>query len=245
MNTKPRFCQACSAGCTTLLSGLTKSQRQWVSHWLCGLPTIQYGANERIIHEGLPALGLYLVCNGRVKFIQRGSGQKKQIIKLVGPGEILGEEGLFGDGVYSFYAKAMEPVEVKFISKAQFDELVQHCPQFLRRLMQKIALELKALHKRILEQSFNSCKERVARLLLVLSQKYGRMDERGYLQVDLLRADLAKMVGTSVETAIRELSYFESKGWIQVSYHTITMINPDGLLTIGKPLGVELMENVL
>jgi len=243
------FCNHCPK-CAALFDGLSEGKRAWVNDWLQQLPQVKYAAGEKIIREHLPAFGLYLVCKGRVKVVQHKDGpldvqhkDKEQIFKFVGPGEMLGEESLFGDGLYAYYAEAVEPVEARFIHQSQLDALLQHCPTLLRRLTQKLALEVKALQGRLMESSFYSCKEKIARILLSLTGAYGTQDAPR--QLDLTRADLAKMCGISVETAIRTLSDFESRGWIGVHYHTITLHRPEQLEKLANPLKVDVLEHVM
>ncbi len=243
------FCAHCSK-CAALFDGLSEGERAWVGDWLHSLQHVKYAAGEKIIRENLPAFGLYLVCKGRVKVVQHKDApldaqnkDKEQIFKFVGAGEMLGEESLFGDGLYAYYAETIEPVEARFIHQSQLDELLQHCPTLLRRLTQKLALEVKALQGRLMESSFYSCKEKIARILLSLTGAYGTKDTPR--QLDLTRADLAKMAGVSVETAIRTLSDFESRGWIGVHYHTITLFKPEQLEKLSNPLKVHVLEHVM
>ena len=60
--------------------------------------TIRYERGETIFPEGAPAFGFYLIFEGMVKLVKRSMRAKSQILKIVGPGEILGETTLFDKG---------------------------------------------------------------------------------------------------------------------------------------------------
>jgi CRP-like cAMP-binding protein len=90
---------------------------------------IKYGRGEVIFQEGAPAFGFYLVFEGHVKLVKRTLGGKKQILKLVGPGEIIGETTLFDKGVHIAYARTLTKTVVGFVERGEFfDFLIRHPP---------------------------------------------------------------------------------------------------------------------
>lgn len=113
-------------------------------------------------------------------------------------------------------------------------------PNFREQFTHNLALEIKSLHSRLLEASFYSCKDKVARLLLTMAHAYGQNNNKGQLQLDLRRKDLAQMAGISVATAIRTLAHFEKRGWVHVRYHTITILDEVALRAYNSPLSPEL-----
>jgi CRP/FNR family transcriptional regulator len=117
MNTSPQSsphattfsCNGCRH-CAELFSGIPAEDHGSLTQWLQESKTICYERGDKIVHIGMPAFGVYLVCNGVVKLVQQSDTHKEQIIKVVGPGEFLGEENLLGDQLFAYYAEAMEPV---------------------------------------------------------------------------------------------------------------------------------------
>ncbi len=242
MSARARFCEGCPRGCSVLFDGLAAADRRWVASWLGAIPSVSYEDGEKLIYEGMPAFGIFLVCAGRVKVIQDHAG-RDQVVKLASAGELLGEAHWLGDRVYTVSAKALGRVEAKFVEEHQFDALLARCPALWACLLGKLARELKALQERLLEASFGTCREKVARLLLAWSGAFGRADgdERS---ITLSRADLAGFAGVSVETAIRTLSAFERAGWVRVEYHTVTLLDPGALAAVARPLSVRTVEHL-
>jgi len=237
----PAFCQE-----SFLLEGLSAAERDRVCRTAKGLTTISFCAGEKLINEGMPALGFYWVQSGHVKVIQPGGkANKKQVIKIVSPGELLGEDCVLSDGLFTYYAVALVPVQARFVPEAVLADLLDRCPQLLLNLTRKMALEVKAMEQRLLEASFYSCKERVARLLLAVADAFGEADPDGVRRVDWTREDLADMAGISIETAIRTLSAFEREGWLNVRYHTITLLNEGELRALVRPFELPALENVM
>ncbi len=196
---------------------------------------IKYGQGEIIFQEGAPAFGFYLIFEGMVKLVKRSMRAKSQILKIVGPGEILGETTLFDKGSHNAYAKTLEPVVVGFIERGDFFYFLERHPKTIFRLYERLAEELKAFQNKLAERSYSSSKERLARLILYL----------GKSGVELSRAELAEMAGVSSKTAIRTLSELESRGIIAIESRKIKILREDYLLKIMEPFPVDLHANLI
>jgi len=196
---------------------------------------IKYGQGEIIFQEGAPAFGFYLIFEGMVKLVKRSTRAKSQILKIVGPGEILGETTLFDKGSHNAYAKTLEPVVVGFIERGDFFYFLERHPKTIFRLYERLSEELKAFQNKLAERSYSSSKERLARLILYL----------GKSGVELSRAELAEMAGVSSKTAIRTLSELESRGIIVIESRKIKILREDYLLKIMEPFPVDLHANLI
>ncbi|HED04221.1 MAG TPA: Crp/Fnr family transcriptional regulator [Candidatus Fraserbacteria bacterium] len=239
------FCPVCEQGCSHLLAGLSREGLQEWEEIVHSSRPLPYAKGETIYHDGMPAMGVYIVCTGIVKVMKRNTGGKSQILKLVGPGEFLGEESLFGEGIYRSYSQALLPTQVKMIERRRFLGFLARYQQFGLRLTAKLALEVQAFQDRLLEASYESCKEKVARLLLRVAHSYGQHDLAGRWQLEMPRADLAQMTGISLETAIRTLSRFQERGWLRLDSHRITILRPEELEKLVEPFETQVQENVV
>ena len=100
---------------------------------------INYGRGEIIFQEGAPAFGFYLVFDGMVKLVKRSMRAKSQILKIVGPGEVIGETTLFDKGSHNAYAKTLDPVVVGFIERGDFFYFLERHPKTIFRLYEKLS----------------------------------------------------------------------------------------------------------
>ncbi len=196
---------------------------------------IKYGAGEIIYQEGAPAFGFYLVFEGRVKIVKRTLGGKKQILKIVGPGESIGETTLFDKGVHIAYAKTLVPTEVGFIERGDFFEFLERHPAVVFRMFEKLSEELKAFQCKLAERSYSGSKERLARIIL----------ELGESGIELSRTELAEMAGVSSKTAIRTLGELEDRGVIAVNDRAITVLDPESLQKMAEPFPFKLNHNLI
>ena len=197
--------------------------------------TIHYDRGETIFPEGAPAFGFYLIFGGMVKLVKRSMRAKSQILKIAGPGEILGVTTLFDKGSHNAYAKTIDSVIVGFIERGDFFYFLERHPQTIFRLYEKLSEELKAFQNKLAERSYASSKERLARLILHL----------GTAAVELSRTELAEMAGVSSKTAIRTLSELESRGIIAIESRRIKILREAYLQKIVEPFMSDLNSNVI
>jgi len=196
---------------------------------------IRYGAGEIIYQEGAPTFGFYLLFEGQVKEVKRSLGGKKQILKLLGPGELLGETTLFDKGVHISYTKTLSRSVVGFVERGDFYAFLLKHPPVIFRLFEKLSLEMKAFQFKLSERSYNGSKERLARLIL-------KLGESG---IELSRTELAEMAGVSSKTAIRTLGELEERGVIAVDDRKITVLDPESLEGLAEPFPIPLGVNLI
>ncbi len=192
-----------------------------------------------------PAFGFFIICSGKAKLIKQGPAGKRQILKIVGPGELLGEENLFEGGTHTASARTLEPTRARFIKREDFLDFIKRHPTVALQLAEKIARELQAFQAKLIETAYESCRARLARLLLGLAEKYGTDARSGEIQAQISRTDLAEMAGISTETAIRTLGEFEERGLISLKRRRIAIVNRAGLEELAAPTPVETIENLL
>lgn len=196
---------------------------------------IKYGRGEIIFQEGAPAFGFYLIFEGRVKSVKRTLGGKKQILKITGPGEIIGETTLFDKGVHIAYAKTIDKAVVGFVERGDFFGFLAKNMKVVFRLFEKLSEELKAFQCKLAERSYNGSKERLARIILALGES----------GVELSRTELAEMAGVSSKTAIRTLGELEERGIIAVDERRVTVLDPKSLQNLAEPFPFSLNKNLI
>ncbi|MCR4392332.1 MAG: Crp/Fnr family transcriptional regulator [Candidatus Acetothermia bacterium] len=196
---------------------------------------IDYGAEELLFMEGAPAFGFYLVFSGAVKLVKRSAKGKSQILKIVGPGGLVGETTLFDKGLHNAYAKTLVPSTVGFVERGDFFYFLEHHPKVIFRLYEYLSQELKAFQNKLAERSYASSKERLARLILALDR----------LGIELSRTELAEMAGVSSKTAIRTLGELESRGIIAIDNRRITVLKEEYLKRLMEPFTVLVDEAII
>ncbi len=196
---------------------------------------IDYGAEELIYMEGAPAFGFYLVFSGAVKVVKRSAKGKSQILKIIGPGGLLGETTLFDKGVHNAYAKTLVSSTVGFIERGDFFYFLERNPKVAFRFFERLSMEIKAFQNKLAERSYASSKERLARLIMSL----------GRSGIELSRGELAEMAGVSSKTAIRTLGELESRGIVSINNRKISVLKEEYLNRLMEPFTVVVDDAVI
>ncbi len=235
-------CKCCEIGCSYVFHGLPDDAWKELSP---AMRPMDLGAGETVFHEGMPAFGLYIVCQGKVKVAKHTRAAHSQILKLLGPGEILGEKTLFDRETYTCYAKSLEPSRLMFIPKDDFLAFVRKYPDVALRLVEKLSREGKVFGEKLVEITSRSAKERVARVLVELYRAFGTQTEKGQdIGVELPRTELAEMAGVSTETAIRVLSDLKEREIIALHGPRIVILKMDNMNSLAHPFRTFLRENL-
>lgn len=240
--------KACSGSykdcCSWVFSELSKADFAELMRFM---KPLYVDAGEIIFQEGAPPTGLYIICQGKVKLVKHSPDKaKKQLLKLLGSGELLGEESLFAGEPYIAHARALEKVTLRLIEKQDFLNFIQRHPAVALKLVTKLAQELEAFQSKLVETAYLSSEERLARLLLLMADRYG-LKENGRLLLDvaLSRSELAEMAGICPETAIRILSRFKAERLIELEGHRIIVLDPERLRELAEPFPIMPKESLL
>ncbi len=188
--------------------------------------TIKKG--ELIFEEGEITNGIYCVKDGVCKLSKLSSNGKDQIVKLVKPGELLGQRSMISEEPANLSAVALEDMEVCFIPKTEIMHFFNQNNQFSMNVMKSICGDLKEADEHMVDMAQKSVKERLAGTLIYLEETFGK-DTDGALHLQLSREELAGMIGTATESCIRLLSELNKTNLIELLGKRIKIIDKNKL----------------
>ena len=183
---------------------------------------------EPIFEEGESVNGIFCIKDGICKLSKLSANGKDQIVKLVKPGELLGQRSLISDEPANLSAVALEDMEVCFIPKTEIMGFFNNNNQFSMNVMKTICGDLKEADDHMVSMAQKSVKERLAETLLYLEDTFGKNSD-GSLHIQLSREELAGMIGTATESCIRLLSELNKIGIIDLTGKKITIVDRNKL----------------
>ena len=170
-----------------------------------------YSRKEKVFTEGDYPRYLYLVEQGKIKLYKTNDFGKEYIINYCQEGDFLGYTPLIsGQEAYTFTAAAMEDSELRLVPREDFEKLLSANPNVTSRMIKMLANNVADKEEQLMQLAYDSIRKRVADTLVAIAEKEGSME------FDILREDLAKMVGTAKESVIRTLTDFRESGYIQI-----------------------------
>jgi CRP-like cAMP-binding protein len=191
-----------------------------------------FQAGQVIFREGDASDTCYVVHTGRTRAVhQHGDGR---IITLAtfGPGDIFGELALFEDELRSATVEALEETGVLAVLGPDMRRLMSEHPQIAMRLVIALGRRLREANERLARRSFQSVQSRVAAVLgelVAQAQAAKAPGESGDVQITATQTDLAKLAGSSRESASRFLAVLERAGVISQGRGRLTVHDPEAL----------------
>lgn len=190
-----------------------------------------YEKGETIFREGDPGERIHFVFLGRVKIVKAGPG-RDLILEILGPGEPVGAVAAFERKPFPATAIAIEASGIVSIPERQFFDLLGKRPEITRRLFAGLTMRLMNLNRHLADM-LGSVEYRAARLFLTLAGKMGQKRGGGvFIPVALSRQELADLIGTTIETAIRVMSRWQKDGLVETEKTGFLIPRPQALKAI-------------
>ncbi|HSY37124.1 MAG TPA: Crp/Fnr family transcriptional regulator [Acidobacteriaceae bacterium] len=188
-------------------------------------------AHAVLIHEGFPADRLLIICSGNVKVTAASADGR--LLRVAGPGDILGLSALRPDTLYRVTAETLGPCTIKSIPRADFVRFMETHADVNRATALAIAREYNGAlltARRLALQT--SAAGKLASTLL----DWARMDDLDdspahtnlpiSFAMQLTHEELGSMAGLSRETVSRTLLQFRREGLVEQTDDRITLNQP-------------------
>lgn len=174
---------------------------------------------EVLFHEGEHPTGVWILQSGAIELIY-GTGEQRALIRLLNPGECVGDIQVLRGVESPFKARAAEPSACLFIDRSSFEHLIMTNPAVSRRWTTKLALQVSRNHQRIVSLLTNALRDRLAQFLL--QESVGGVFRHS-------QGTIASMLGVHRSSINQVLGEFERAGLINVSYRCIEIVDREGL----------------
>lgn len=190
----------------------------------------QYKKGQTIFTEGHFAYGLFCINEGKIKISRNGDDGREAIIRLTKAGDIIGYKALITNERYTASAIALEDCQVCFIPKEVFLKILSSDSSLSIEIIKMLSTELGIAETKFTHLAQKPVRERLAESLLFVKETYGFEPDGKTLNVTLSREEIANIVGTATESAIRLLSEFKKDGIIELIGKKIVILNTDKLI---------------
>lgn len=176
-----------------------------------------------IIYSPNKKPALFILAKGKIKEYQISINGKEQLLRVLGPGRVLGESSLFDSKPPDTFAQAITDIEVCYISKEDLIKLLLEYPTISIKLLEEYNRRLKEADSQTTRIATESVSSRIASYLIDLSIA----EDSKEFNLPLNMKELAAFLATSPETLSRRLKYFEEKELIKRDGKLIHILNID------------------
>ena len=188
---------------------------------------IRLGPGETVLREDSMADRVYVVCRGKVKLTASSADGKLLIVRIAGPGDVLGLTSLLNNVRHKVTVETLEICDLKVIGRAEFLAFLESSRDVGRSAAVSIAWEYEGvlLTARRLATS-SSAAGKLATALL----DWGRMDaangESMEFRMPLTHEELGSMTALSRETVTRLLGKFRREGLLELDGERMVLRAP-------------------
>lgn len=194
-----------------------------------------YHKGDVIFYSNTPSFGFYYVVKGTVKVFTTDTNGREVILRLARKGDIIGHEFILGEKVHAESAKAIEETTCQFMEGTEFQILMMNNPSMAMMIMKKMKEELTLIQNRCVELIKKNVRERLASYFFYMAEYHSDHDERGIrIRIQLSREEIASLIGTANETAIRFISEFKELGLIEEEDRVFFIRDLERLAVIAK-----------
>lgn len=191
---------------------------------------VEFKKGDYLFRAEEPINTLYIIQSGAVRLFHLLESGKEQLIRILKPGDFIGEWSLFSqDRQYEDYAYALVDTKVCQLYADDFKEVLLNYPAVSLKILEEMSRRLQASEKMTSRVANESVGTRLVNYLL--GQLPGQASDAHLINLELSRKELAAFLGTTPETISRKFKELETLNIIKsLSPRKIKIINFDGLL---------------
>ncbi len=193
-----------------------------------------FESGQVVFREGDQSDTCYVVREGRARAVHEHGDGRTITLATFGPGDIFGELALFEDERRSATVETLGPMSAVAVLGPDMRRVMIEHPQIAMRLLVALGRRLRETNERLARRSFQTVQGRVASALSEMvaqaqAQSPAAHVEHHDIAISATQADLAKLAGSSRESASRFLAVLERAGVISQGRGKLVVHDPEAL----------------
>jgi CRP-like cAMP-binding protein len=213
-----------------LFSGILPRDYERIS---AGARVKEFLRGEILYIEGDSVGQVLQITSGLVKITKFGSDGTEVILRLSGPGDVLGAPDPSCGQISGTTAQVFRPCRALVWDARAFKALLEPFPVLHRNMNRILGGHLLELEERFREIAAERVGPRVARQLVRLAEQIGRRANNA-IEVDLSREELAQMTATTLFTVSRLLSAWETLGIVRPRREGVAVCDLEALRSMSE-----------
>jgi len=188
-----------------------------------------FEAGELVVKSGTPVHNLYFIKSGIVE-LSLNRDSKKQALNLLFQGDFIGINCVYSTSSYRFSAKALTECEIEIINRDIFSDLLQRNKDFAMAFIQYISM----VNENFLNWHMKLKEKNSAGALAFLICEFQKSLNQIAFEIPLTRQDMARIIGFSKESVLKNLAEFRKDGIIESLGKQITILDSKRLKDIAQ-----------
>jgi CRP-like cAMP-binding protein len=190
---------------------------------------LEFGIGELVVKKGTPVNNLYFLRSGIIE-LSLDQESKNQSLTILFPGDFIGINCVYSASTYRFSAKALTSCTIEIFSRDLFSNFLQGNNKFAMSFIQYISL----VNESFLNWHMNLNEKNSAGALAFLLAEFEKKSLQPTFEIPITRKDIARIIGFSKESVLKNLADFRKEGIIESNGKLITILDSHRLHEIVK-----------
>lgn len=166
--------------------------------------------NEQLYGAGEMNPSLRIIHTGSVKVYRITESGHEQVIRVLGPGDFLGEKALISPSTSDHFAVTLAESEICSLDHQDIRDYLLRYPSVAFTMLETLSARLGSTEDQVSAMAGEDAASRIAAYLVGLADEH----QRSSIELPITKKDVASYLGLSPETLSRRLAGFEDNGWI-------------------------------
>lgn len=188
----------------------------------------EFFRGQTIYIEGDIPRQVVILISGSVKVVRYSQDGSAVILRLCGPGELVGLLGLSRLEKYRSTSQATTLCSALVWECSVFESLAARYPSLRLNIASILHKQLVDMENRFRELSTERVASRLRRQVMRLVEQVG-IPSNGSVEIKITREELAQLIGTSLYTVSRLLSAWDREEIVRTRREGFSVINPKAL----------------
>jgi len=184
--------------------------------------------SSAIYSSGTPANHVYFLDSGLVKIERVTDVNRDILVTVAASGDIFGEQGITGEGVFTSSARVLESGTAYSIPTDIFQRFCERRPDVWRLVVQHLISRNDELERKIEHLCHSDVRERLVYYLQELARVTPSHDPSGSV-IHISQNELASLVGATRETTSTTLNALARRGLISLGHRMVIIPSLENL----------------
>lgn len=194
---------------------------------------VRVAAGALLVHAGTRPERLHVLHEGRVKLVRTSADGHERVLRIVEPGDVVGEVALLTGEAAHHDAIALSPVAACVIDATAVETILAGHPDVGRAMLASLARRVLSLERLLASMTAADVGTRLAAYLIELPTR--RHDGRLVVHLPMAKKDVASLLGTTPETLSRQLASLTRRGVLtSPTPREVVVLDPEALEEIAE-----------
>jgi CRP-like cAMP-binding protein len=191
---------------------------------------VTFQAGSTLLHQAEPGDRVLLIRAGHAKVTFARPDGRATLLRLCGPGDLVGELSVLDDEPRSSTVTALEPVDAVVLAGREFLAALNEHPMVGVALLRDLSRRFRDANLKRIEFGASDAIGRVAARLLELAEMFGQPSADVIeVRLPISQEELAGWCGCSREAVVKALHTLRELGWIETGRKHVTIVDADAL----------------